>query len=138
MSLALGQASQLGGGVEMTNKKLQEAGRELGISEKDITRIRRQRLKTRLFYPIIGAIIVACFSGLGYVAKDAFVSPDYPYAAPGLALVTGPEERKGGFKSFTFILLTTLLSIVGFLAVYKVGHPHGAAAPAYHVFSRQR
>jgi hypothetical protein len=122
----------------MASKKLEEVGKGLGVSEKDIARIRRQRLKAKLFYPLIGAIIVACFSGLGYVAKDAFVSPDYPYAAPGLALVTGPKERKGGFKSFTFILLTTLLSIVGFLAVYKVGHPHGGAAPAYHVYSRQK
>jgi hypothetical protein len=122
----------------MANKKLEEVGKELGVSEKDIARIRKQRLKTKLFYPILGAIIVACFSGLGYVAKDALVSPGYPYATPGLALVTGPEERKGGFKSFTFILLTTLLSIVGFLAVYKVGHPHGGAAPAYHVYSRQK
>jgi hypothetical protein len=85
------------GGVKMVNKNIQEAGKELGVSEKDIARIRRQRLKAKLFYPIIGAIIVACFSGLGYVAKDALVSPGYPSAAPGLALVTGPQERKGGF-----------------------------------------
>ena len=122
----------------MANKKLEEVGKRLGVSEKDIARIRRQRLKAKLFYPIIGAIIVACFSGLGYVAKESGGGSGYPYATPGLALVTGPEERKGGFKSFTFILVTALLSIVGFLAVYKVGHPHGGAAPAYHVFSRQK
>jgi hypothetical protein len=119
----------------MANKKLQEVGKELGVSEKDIARIRRQRLKARLFYPILGAIIVACFSGLGYVAKDAGVYPGYPYATPGLALVTGPEERKGGFKSFIFILLTTILSIIGFMAAYKAGNHHGAS-PAYHVYSR--
>ena len=121
----------------MANKKLQEVGKELGVSEKDIARIRKQRLKTKLFYPILGAIIVACFSGLGYVARESGGGSGYPYATPGLALVTGPEERKGGFKSFIFILVTALLSIVGFMAAYKAGNHHGVS-PAYHVFSRQR
>ena len=121
----------------MANKKLQEVGKELGVSEKDIARIRKQRLKAKLFYPVLGAIIVACFSGLGYVAKESGIGLGYPYAAPGLALVTGPKERKGGFRSFMFILVTTLLSAVGFLAAYKAGNHHGES-PVYHVFSRQR
>jgi hypothetical protein len=61
----------------------------------------------------------------------------YPYAAPGLALVTGPEERKGGLKSFTFILLTTMLSIIGFMVAWKIGKHHGVSA-MYHVYSRQK
>ena len=121
----------------MVNKKLEEVGKGLGVSEKDIARIRKQRLKTKLFYPIIGAIIVACFSGLGYVAKDVLSSPGYPSAAPGLALVTGPKERKGGFRSLIFILLTVMLSIIGFMAGYKAGNHHGGG-PMYHVFFRER
>jgi hypothetical protein len=120
----------------MANSKLEEAGKGLGVSEKDIARIRRQRLKAKLFYPIIGAIIVACFSGLGYVARMSGLY-SYPYAAPGLALVTGPEERKGGLKSFTFILLTTMLSIIGFMVAWKIGKHHGVSA-MYHVYSRQK
>jgi hypothetical protein len=121
----------------MANKKLEEVGKELGVSEKDIVRIRRQRLKARLFYPILGVIIVACFYGLGYMASESGGGSGYPYATPGLALVTGPERRKGGFRSFMFILVTILLSIVGFIAGYKVGHHHGGSA-MYHVFSRQK
>ena len=121
----------------MTNKKLEEVGEELGVSKKDMAQIRRQRLKARLFYPVLGAIIVACFTGLGYVAREDGLGPGYPYATPGLALLTGPQERKGGFRSFIFILLTTILSAIGFLAAYKLGRHHGVS-PAYHVYSRQR
>jgi hypothetical protein len=121
----------------MANKKLEEVGKGLGVSGKDIARIRRQRLKAKLFYPILGAVIVACFSGLGYVAKESGGGSGYPYATPGLALVTGPRERKGGFKSFVFILSTTILSAIGFMAAYKAGGHHGGSA-LYHVYSRQR
>jgi hypothetical protein len=121
----------------MANKKLEEAGKELGVSEKDIVRIRRQRLKARLFYPILGVIIVACFYGLGYVAGGSGGGSGYPYATPGLALVTGPRRKEEGFKSFIFILVTVLLSIAGFVAGYKAGHHHGGSA-MYHVFSRQK
>jgi len=125
------------GGAKMANKKLEEVGKRLGVSEKDIARIRRQRLKARLFYPILGAIIVACFSGLGYMASESGGGSGYPYATPGLALVTGPRRKEEGFRSFIFILVTALLSIAGFVAGYKAGHHHGGSA-MYHVFSRQR
>ena len=121
----------------MANKKLAEVGEELGVSKKDMAQIRKQRLKAKLFYPVLGAIIVACFTGLGYVARESGGGSGYPYATPGLALVTGPQERKGGFKSFIFILSTTILSAIGFMAAYKAGGHHGVS-PAYNAFSRQK
>jgi hypothetical protein len=51
----------------MVNKKLQQAENELGVSERDVAKIRRERIKRKLLYPIIGAIIVACAAGIGFL-----------------------------------------------------------------------
>ena len=119
----------------MANKKLQEIGNELGVSKKDMARIRRQKLKGKLLYPITGAIIVACSSGIGFWAGKAelFSSGGYPYAAPGLAFIAGPKIKKGGY-----ILATVLLSVIGFALAYSAGYNTYHRATFYNVFSRQK
>ena len=118
----------------MTNKKLQQIGNKLGVSGKDIANIGRQRLKRKLLYPIIGAIIVVCSSGLGFLVGkgDLFSSGGYPYAIPGLALIAGAKRKKG-----VFILVTILLSVIGFLVAYKIGYHHYHRSILYNVFSRR-
>ena len=124
----------------MANKKLEEVGKELGVSEKDIARIRKQRLKAKLFYPILGAIIVASVAGISFLAGRANLvhSGGYPYAGTGLALTAGPKRKKK-----VFILVTILLTVGGAVAAaitaYKVGqHSVHHAATLYSAFSRQR
>ena len=102
----------------MTNKKLQQVGEELGVSEKDIANIRKRRLKGKLLRPIIAAIIVACSSGLGFwVGKATSDGGGYPYAASGLAFIAGPKRKKGAF-----IPTTILLSVIGFIVAYWAGY----------------
>jgi len=121
----------------MANKKLQEVGNDLGVSKKDIANIRKRRLKGKLIRPIIGAIIVACSSGLGFWVGKATSHGGYPYATSGLAFIAGPKGKRGAF-----ILVTVLLSVIGFVAAYWAGHHaehnHFDASPLYNVFSRQK
>jgi len=119
----------------MVNKKLQEIGNELGVTEKDIADIRRQRIKRKLLAPLIGAIIVACSAGLGFLAGAANPtdSGGYPYAATGLALVAGPKLKRGGL-----ILVTVLLSVIAAVAAYRAGQHSFHVAVEYGVFSRQK
>jgi len=119
----------------MVNKKLQEIGNKLGVSEKDIAYIRRQRIKRKLLAPLAGAIIVACSAGIGFLAGAAnpTSSGGYPYAATGLALVAGPKVKRGGL-----ILVTILLSVVAAVAAYKAGQHSFHVAERYGVFSRQK
>jgi len=123
----------------MTNKKLQQIGSELSVSEKDMANIRKQTIKRKLLYPIISAIIVACSSGLGFWAGTAnpivTYSSGYPFVAPGLGLIAGLKRKTG-----VFILVTILLSVVGAVAAYKGGQHYSAyhATIRYNVLSRQK
>jgi hypothetical protein len=121
----------------MTDKKLQEVGNDLGVSKKDIANIRKRRLKGKLIRPIIGAIIVACSSGLGFWVGKATSDGGYPYAAPSLAFVAGPGRKKGAFT-----LGTVLFSVIGFALAYWAGHHTGHNdfhnGILYNVFSRQK
>lgn len=116
----------------MSNKEIQQLGKELGVSQKDVARIQRERLKRKLYYSVLGAIIVACSSGFGFLAGKAKAEGGYPFAAFGSGLVAGPKREKG-----VFILVTVLLSVVGFVAAYKAGHYHYyRGSTLYDVFSR--
>jgi len=121
--------------LKMANKKLQQVGEELGVSEKDIANIRKRRLKGKLLRPIMGAIIVACSSGLGFLVGkgDLFSSGGYPYAIPGLGLIAGLKRGKG-----VLILVTILLSVIGFAVAYRVGYHHYHRSILYNVFSRRK
>ena len=127
---------------KMFDKKVQQLGNELGVSEKDLADIRRARLKRKLWYAAVGAIIVACSAGIGFLAGTASRdSGGYPYAAPGLALVAGPIKRKRGL----FVLVTVLLTVVGAVAAgvaaYKAGQHssfHFGGTAMYSAFSRQK
>jgi hypothetical protein len=124
----------------MVNKKLQQAGEELGVSEKDVAKIRRERIKRKLLYPIIGAIIVACAAGIGFLAGKAnlFHSGGYPYAATGLALTAGPKRKKKVFVLVT-ILLTVGGAVAAAIAAYKAGqHSIHHVSTLYNAFSRQK
>jgi len=126
-------------GLKMANKKLQEVGNDLGVSKKDIANIRKGRIKKRLLRPIIGAIIVACSSGLGFWAGTGnpivTYSSGYPFVAPSLGLMAGLKRKRS-----VFILVTILLSVVGAVAAYKAGQHVSAyhAAIKYNVFSRRK
>jgi formate hydrogenlyase subunit 3/multisubunit Na+/H+ antiporter MnhD subunit len=115
----------------MSNKEIQQLGKELGVSQKDVARIQRERLKRKLFYSVLGVIIVACSSGLGFLAGRAEARGSYPFAGFGSGLVAGPKREKG-----VFILVTVLLSVIGFVAAYKAGHHYYRASTLYDVFSR--
>jgi len=122
----------------MANKKLQEIGNELGVSRKDMARIRRQRLKGRLLHPLhplTAVIIVACCSGFGFWAGKAELlsTGGYPYAATGLALTTGPKISRGGR-----IMITVLLSLLGFVVAYRASYNMYHEQTLYNVFSRQK
>jgi hypothetical protein len=120
----------------MVDKKLQEAGKELGVSEKDLAKIRRERIKRKLLYPVIGVTIIACSALIGFFAGRAnlFHNGGYPYAAFGLALIPGPKRKKK-----VFILVTILLAVGGAVAAYKAGqHSVHHAAMLYSAFSRQK
>jgi formate hydrogenlyase subunit 3/multisubunit Na+/H+ antiporter MnhD subunit len=125
----------------MANKKLEEVGKELGVSKKDIARIRKQRLKAKLFYPILGSIIIACSTGIGFLVGRAHPtdgSGGYPYAAPGLALVARLRRKRRIFVLVT-ILLAAIAAVVAAVAAYKAGqHSVHHAAIEYSVFSRQK
>ena len=123
----------------MGNKKLQQIGSKLGVSEKDIAAIRKERIKRTLRHLFIGAIVIACSSFLGFLigtCSPAENGGGYPYAAPGLGLIARPRREKGLFV-LVFILVTILLSVVGAMAAYKAGQ-HSAPVPEYNVFSRQK
>ena len=123
----------------MANKKLQQVGEELGVSEKDLGNIRKQRLNRKLLYPIISAIIVACSSGIGFWAGTAnpivTYPSGYPFVAPGLGFMAGLKRKTG-----VFVLATMLLSVIGAVAAYKAGQHVSAyhAAIKYNVFSRRK
>ena len=125
--------------LKMADKKLQEVGGELGVSEKDMANIRKQRLRRKLLHPIISAIIVACSSGLGFwvgITNPIVTIPSgYPFAASGLGLIAGLRRKRS-----VFILVTILLSVVGAVAAYKGGQHYSAyhAAIKYNVFSRRK
>jgi len=118
----------------MANKKLQEIGSRLGISQKDVAAIRKERIKSTLRHPLIGAIIVLVSSLIGLLvgAANPAESGGYPYAAPGLGLMAGSKTRKGAF-----ILVVIGLSVVGAMAAYKTGQRH-APVIEYNVFSRRK
>jgi hypothetical protein len=124
----------------MVNKKLQQAGYELCVSKKDLAKIRRDRIKRKLLYPVIGAISVACAAGVGFLAGRTSLSHSggYPYAATGLALTAEPKRKKK-----VFVLVTGLLIVGGAvaatIAAYKAGqHSVHHAAMLYSAFSRQK
>lgn len=120
----------------MANKKLQEIGSKLGVSEKDIADIRRQRIKRKLLAPLIGAIVVACSAGIGFLAGVATPTDGggYPYAATGLAMVGGAKVKKGGL-----ILVAVLLAVIAAVAAYRAGqHSSFHGVEEYGVFSRQK
>jgi len=124
----------------MVNKKLQEAGKELDVSEKDLAKIRRERIKRKLLYPVIGATIIACSALIGFFAGRAnlFHNGGYPYAVFGLALIPGPKRKKK-----VFILVTVLLTVGGAIAAamaaYKAGqHSIHHVSTLYNAFSRQK
>jgi len=125
--------------LKMADKELQQVGEELGVSEKDIANIQNQRIKRKLLYPIIGAIIVACSSGIGFwvgTTNPIVTHPSgYPFVAPGLGLIAGLKRGKG-----VFILVTILLSVIGAVAAYRAGQHVSAYHEAirYNVFSKQR
>ena len=124
----------------MVKKKLQQAENELGVSEKDVAKIRRERIKRKLLYPISGAIIVACVAGISFLAGRANLvhSGGYPYAATGLALTAGPKRKRKVFILVT-ILLTVGGAVAAAIAAYKAGqHSVHHAATLYNAFSRQK
>ncbi|MBM4463371.1 MAG: hypothetical protein FJ012_08555 [Chloroflexi bacterium] len=124
----------------MVNKKLQQAGNELGVSEKDLAKLRRQRIKRKLLYPAIGAIFIGCSALIGFFAGRAnlFHGGGYPYAAMGLALTPGPKRKKEMFVLVT-VLLTVGGAIAAAMAAYKAGqHSVHHVAMLYSAFSRQR
>jgi len=119
----------------MGDKKLQEIGSKLGISERDIATIRKERIKSTVRHLFIGAIIVLVSSLIGLLvgaANPAEGGGGYPYAAPGLGLIAGSKTRKGAF-----ILVIIGLSVVGAIAAYKAGQRH-APVIEYNVFSRRK
>jgi formate hydrogenlyase subunit 3/multisubunit Na+/H+ antiporter MnhD subunit len=126
-------------GSKMTNKKLQQIGGELSVSEKDVANIRKQAIKRKLLYPIISAITIACSSGIGFWAgttNPIVTYPSgYPFVAPSLGLMAGLKRKRS-----VFILVTILLSVVGAVAAYKGGQHYSAyhAAIKYNVFSRRK
>jgi hypothetical protein len=80
------------------NRKLQEIGSKLNVSEEDISRIQKERTKEKLLYTIIGAIIVGCSTVAGFLTGKAnpvyVIEGGYPFATSGLSLVVTGASKK--------------------------------------------
>ena len=115
----------------MTEEKLKEIGQKLGVTEKDIRKLRRKGISRNLLYWIIG-ILVAILSFLaGFFIGRGTCPPagggGYPFAAaviPGIA--------SGKKKSRVAILL---ISAIAFLLALK-GTPVFGQAIKYNVYKR--
>lgn len=151
----------------MNNEKLESIGRKLNLSEKDITNIKKARRKSKFLYPIVGGIIAMLSTVAGYlIGKNAEpklvniytgkVLRGYPYFTPlfvygsciGSALVGGSilgfsilkSKSKNERLILITILITMLVSIIGFICAYDFARPieYYGQPPLYGVFSRRR
>ena len=122
----------------MANKKLQKIGEKLDVSEQEIESIQKENNKWKFIYPIAGAVIVVCSTILGFFVGKANGGctncASYPFAVVG-ALSASSVSKKKRFFLITMII-TILLSVIGFAAGYKTGQPMFSYAIKYNVYKR--
>lgn len=120
------------------NQKLLEIGQKLDISKEEIKSIqkekRREKIKNKLLYPIAGSIAVILSIVGGHLAAKTFKSPSggYPYSAsvfPFLAVIQKLERRK-----LLALILTAIVSVVGFVVAYMLTQPQFSRAILYNVY----
>jgi len=113
-----------------------ESRHELGITEKDLAKIRRGKKdpnKVLLF--LIG--VLASIGGffLGYFL-DMENHPGYPYAALGLSAAAAPLKRKGRWLAMILVILASFLSFV--LGAVVADPPNYGLTAEYSVASEIR
>ena len=112
-----------------------EIGSRLNVSENDVRNLRKERIKGKLLYLITG-LIVSGFSAIaGFLmgkANPVCVNCEgYPFAA-GL-VATGTLKKR---KFFLAAAATLLLSVIGFMAAYRIGQNMFGVAIEYSVYRR--
>jgi len=114
--------------------KISKAGKALGVKPKDVKDIKKQRCKAKLVYPIAGAIIAVGSTALGFLAGKADPictnCDGYPFAA---AAAVVPTKNR---PLLVAILVTALISVIGFAAAYKTGQSIFAYGIRYNVYKR--
>ena len=137
----------------MNNEKLQSIGNKLDISERDLENIRRQNRRYKFLYPMIGGIIAICSTIAGYLmgknADAKLVSSEtgavYPYTllsfavgAPLTANLNSISRTKRLFILLT-IIITVIVSIVGFTTAYDMARPveYYSGAIRYGVYNKR-
>ncbi len=152
----------------MDRDKLREIGGTVGLTDRDISDIRKRHHRIRILSPIIGGITAVLASVIGYVVgssmgsnaggeHEKLVNSDtgevYPYAIPALfVFTTAISHDKVRSRTRMIVIITALatiiLGILGFLYFQKVGYDsaYEAARPIryytgsilYGVYSRDR
>lgn len=138
------------------NKKLQEIGNKLNISERDIKKIQRGSISTKFLVIIIGGIIVIIAFVLWLVIRKEIgpspTPPGYPYTPPsptptptptpipppGGGYPFAPPLIIGGFLSYkkkNSKIAGLLISAISFLASL-IGTPVFGQAILYNVFKK--
>ncbi|MEW6069641.1 MAG: hypothetical protein AB1485_03410 [Candidatus Thermoplasmatota archaeon] len=140
----------------MINEKLKLMGGKLNISDKDIKEIKKARVAHKILYLIIGAIIAVCAFITGRLVKKYQVIRSYPYGGEinvcftgvvafiaitvggALVLATKKFKNKKSKFIFTTLIITALLSVIGFVGGYLTGQPlYYGAVPRYNVYGKK-
>lgn len=139
--------------IFMDNEKLRSIGDTLSISEDDIKNIKKEKRKSRFLFPIIGGIITILSTVAGYFkgknAPPILVNREtgdvYPYAILGFAAAVGSSINPKGYQKYNklitvTIIVTILISIIGFVTAYEFTRPveYYEGAIMYGAFSKKR
>jgi hypothetical protein len=121
------------------NRKLQEIGSKLNVSEEDINNIKKERIKGKFLYPLLGAVIACLSTVAGFFMGKAnpicINLEGYPFAISGLTLAAAGVSKKRRFFLVT-VIATILLSVIGFIAAYKTAQRMFGYAIKYNVYRR--
>lgn len=128
----------------MNNEKLKEIGNKLDVTDEELTQIRRETIKSKIYVRFTQIIIIIASIISGYlIGKNA--SPrdsSYPFFTSGFIMIASVSNIDSKYKRFLMIqtIVTIILSIVGFLIAFRIGQPvkvYGFASD-YNVYFRGR
>jgi hypothetical protein len=128
--------------IKMNKRSFSKAIKMLNISENDIKNLQRESSKIKIFFPLIGAIVVICSAVTGLLAGTAnpvcVNCEGYPFARGMIAgALMHHSIRNGKLRRVVYVILIALLSVIAFLKAYAVGQRIFGYAIEYSVFSKE-
>ncbi len=141
----------------MDKEKLAKIGEKLNVSKDEINRLRKRRILTRIFAPILG--ILGVFSSLVTGLVLGRGGGPYPYGRPsfgflgcsisgtisfgsiiGILVMIRKTKKNGKSDKYLLVVLiaTLLLSLITLVAGLAVGEDNFSATPKYSVYSMER